>query len=84
MSETHKKMHRALNYFEHFLFLFSGCVSISAFASLIGVAIGIVNSVVGLKIYAITVGIKKYKSIITKKKKILNTIKVLSSKASID
>ena len=44
-------------------------VSISTFAPLIGISIGITSSAVGLKIYAITAGIKKYKSIIKKKKK---------------
>ena len=37
MSEKHKKVCRALNYFEHFLVLISavsGCVSVSAFANL--------------------------------------------------
>ena len=60
-----------LNYFEHFLVFVSavsGCVSISAFASLVGVPKAIiVSSAVGLKIYVIAARIKKYKSI-TKKK----------------
>ena len=66
----------------------TGCVSISAFASLVCVPFGITSSAVGLKICAITAGIKKYKSIIKKKKKKhdkavllgkdkLNTIEVL-------
>ena len=46
----------------------AGCLSISAFASLFVNPIDIVSSVVTLKIYVITVGIKKYKSIIKKKK----------------
>ena len=40
MSEKHKKVCRSLNYFEHFLifiFNFRGCVSFSAFASLVNV-----------------------------------------------
>ena len=39
MSKKHKKVYRVLNYIEHLLILIStvsGCVSISAFASLIG------------------------------------------------
>ena len=44
------------------------CVSISTFASLFGIPIGITNSAVGLKNCAITAGIKKYKSIIKKTK----------------
>ena len=65
-SKKHKKVCTTLNYIEYFLILAStinGCVSISAFASLIGIPIGITNSAIGLKICAITVGIKKYKSI---------------------
>ena len=42
---------------------------VKSFASLIGIPIGITSFVIGLKICAITVGIKKYKSIIEKKKK---------------
>ena len=40
MSEKHEKIYRALNYFEYFLICIStvsGCVSISAFYSLVGV-----------------------------------------------
>ena len=40
-----------------------GCVSISAFASLVGISIGITSSVIGLKICVITAAIKKYNSI---------------------
>ena len=46
----------------------TGCVSISAFASLIGTPIKITSSAIELKIYVISAGIKKYKSIIKKKK----------------
>ena len=47
----------------------TGCVSISAFPSLTGFPVCIVSSSVGLKNCAITEGIKKYKSIIKKKRK---------------
>ena len=47
----------------------SGCVSISAFASLVGVPIGVTSSAIGLKICAITAGIEKYKSINKKRKR---------------
>ena len=47
----------------------TGCVSISAFTSLVAVPVGITISAVGLKICVITAGTKKYKSIIKKKKK---------------
>ena len=47
----------------------AGCVSISAFALLVCVSVGITSSAVEINICAIIVGIKKYKSIIKKKKK---------------
>ena len=70
----------------------TGCVWISPHASLVFVPVAITSSTVGIKICAITAGIKKYKSIIKKKKKKhdeivllgkgkLNTIEVLISKA---
>ena len=71
MSKKYKKVCTTLNYIEHFLILAStitGCISITAFSSLIGIPIGITSSVIGLKICAIAAGIKKYKSIIKKKK----------------
>ena len=67
MSKKHEKVCRALNYFELcliFISAVSGCVSISAFASLVGVPVGTTSSAAGLKICAITTGIKKYKPII--------------------
>ena len=57
MSEKNKKTCRALNYF--FICAVSGCVSISAFGSLAGVPVATVSSAVGLRIYAITVGVNK-------------------------
>ena len=65
------------------------------FCFLFGIPIGITSSAIGLKICAINAGIKKYKSIIKKRKKKhdkivllakskLNNIKVLISKALID
>ena len=51
--------------------------SISAFASLVGIPIGITSSSIGLKICVITAGIKQYKSIIKKKKKKRDKIVVL-------
>ena len=71
-SKKHKKVYRVLNYIDLLLIVISaitGCVSISTFASYICISIGITSSSIGLKISAITVGIKKCKSIITKKKK---------------
>ena len=62
---------------------------------MLGVPVGITSSEIGLKFYAITAGIKKYKSIIKKKKKKhdkitlrakfkFSSIEVLISKALID
>ena len=98
MSEKYKKTCKYLNYAKNVLILSSTvavCVSISAFASLVCIPVGITSSAVGINICAITAGIKKYKSIIKKKKKKhnrimllgkdkLNAIEVLISKALID
>ena len=53
-----------------------GCVSISVFATWVGTPIGITSSAIGLKICVITSVIKKYSSVIKKKKK--NHDKILS------
>ena len=94
MSEKHKKVCAALSYTETLSSTIAGCTSIFYFPSLTGISIGITSSAVGLKTCAITAGIKKYKSIIKKKKKKrdkiilltkskLNSIEVLISKALI-
>ena len=72
ISKKYKKICTTLNYVEHFLILGStitGCIWISAFTSLVAIPIRITSSAIGLKICAITAAIKKYKSIIKKKKK---------------
>ena len=72
MKKKHKKYCTTLNYVEQVLILASaitGYISISAFTSLIGIPLEITSSATGLKICAIAAGIKKYKSIIRKKKK---------------
>ena len=72
ISKKHKKVCRVLNYTDHSLIVIStitGCISISAFASLVGIPIRIASSTIGLNICVITAGIKKYKSIIKKKRK---------------
>ena len=79
MSKKHKKVCRVLNYINHSLVAIStinGCVFTSTFASLVGIPIGITSSVIGLKICVITPGIKKYKSIIKKKRR--NNIALLA------
>ena len=98
MNKKHKKTCKYLDYVEHLLIFIStvtGCVSISAFTSLVVVPVGITSSAVGIKMYAITAGIKNYKSVIEKKKRKhdeivllgkakLNTIEVLIFTSLID
>ena len=96
MSERYKKTCEYLNYVEHLLILVSTVTSgssVSAFASIVASPVGITSSAVGIKIYAITAGIKKCKSIKKKRnhdkivllgKDKLNTIKVLICKALIN
>ena len=70
-------------YIEDLLILAStvtGCVSVSVFASLVGIAIVITSFAVAIKICAITAGTKKYESIIKKKKKKYNKIVLLVKK----
>ena len=57
------------NYIEHFTLAstITGCISISAFASLTNIPIEITSSAIGLKICVIAAEIKKYKSTIKKK-----------------
>ena len=72
MSIKHKKICTTLNYIEYFLivaFTITGCISISSFASLVDIPIGITSSAIELKVSAITAEIKSCKSIIKKKKK---------------
>ena len=70
--EKYSKTSMCLNYVVHLLILAStitSWVSISAFASLFFVPVDNTGSAVGINICATTGGIKKYKSIIKKKKK---------------
>ena len=98
MNRKHKKVCATLNYIEHFHILVSpvnGCISSSVLAPLFGIPVGITTSAIGLKMCSITAGMKKYKSIIKKKKKKhdkivslakakLNNIEVLIRKTLID
>ena len=96
MSKKHKKVCATVNYIEYLLilaFTITGCISISASASLADIPIGITSSAIRLKICAITAAIKNYKSIIKKKKHVkivlsakskLSSIKVLIYQALID
>ena len=97
-SKKHKKVCRVLSYFDNSLIVIStitGCVSISAFASLVGSPIAITSSPIALKICVITTGIKKHKSINKKNKgkhdktvlvakSKLNSIELLIAKILID
>ena len=94
-----KKTCKYLNYIDHLLVLVSTVtvsVSISTFASLACIPVGITSCVVGIKICAITAGIKKTKSTIQKQKRNkhdniallrknkLDSIEILISKTLID
>ena len=62
LSKKHRKLSTFLNYIAHLLIVISTiteCVSISAFAFLLGIPISVTSSGIGLKICAITSGIKK-------------------------
>ena len=62
MSKKHEKVYRVLNYIENLLILLStvsGCVSVSAFAALVGIPMEITSSAIGLEICVITAAIKK-------------------------
>ena len=66
VSKKHKKIGMTINYIEELLSLASGvtrCVSISAFNSLVGILRDVRRSAAGLKIIAITAGIKKHSKI---------------------
>ena len=98
MRKKYKKTCKCLIYVENLLALAStvtNCVSVSTFASLFDIALGITSSAVEINICAITAGIEKCKSMTKKKKKKhdkivlsiidkLNTITVLIYKALID
>ena len=60
--KKHKNVCTTLNYVENYPILAStitGCNSISSFASLVGILIGVTSSAVGLKFCVITAGIKR-------------------------
>ena len=74
MSEVYKKKYKHWNNVELLIILVSavtGRVPISAFASLVCVPVGIMSSAVGIKICEITAEIKKDKSIMKKKRRII-------------
>ena len=97
MSKKHKKVCRVMNYIDHSVIVISiinGCISISDFASLVGISIEITSQAIELKTCVVTARTKKYKSIIKKKNSLmkilllakskLNRIEILIYKALID
>ena len=70
ISKEHKKVCTALNYIKHLLIsasVLTECVSISPFASLVGIPIDIASPAVRLKICVVISSIKKYQSVIKKR-----------------
>ena len=69
--DKNKKFWTTLSYIErpNLAFSVTVCISISPFASLIDISKGIMSSIIGPNLCAIIARIKKYKSIIKKKRK---------------
>ena len=91
MSKKHKNVCPVLNYIEHLLILIStvtGWVSISVFAFLAGIPIGITSSAIVLKNCTITAGIikkmKKNDKIVLLAKSQFNSLEAFISKALLD
>ena len=62
LCKKHKKVCKILNYTEHFLILASAitrCVSISVFADLVSISIGLKSSAIGLNSFAIAAAMNK-------------------------
>ena len=70
--KSRKRFLRFLNYTGHLLILAStvtGCVLISAFASLVSIPVGFASSATTMKIYIIIAGLKSISQQLKKKKK---------------
>ena len=81
MNKKHKRTFIVLNYIEHLLILSSvitGCVSISAFGSLVAIPVGITSCATVLKNFQTTAGTKNYKSMIKKIRKKHDKIELLA------
>ena len=63
------------------VFTITGCVPISTFTSLVFIPIDIESSAVDLKIYSITACVKKYKSIIKKRRRKRDKIVLLAKQS---
>ena len=97
-SKKQAKVFTAWNYIDHLLILVSliiGYTSISSFATLVDIAVGIASTSVGLKFFVMTAETRKYKSINKEEgkkhdkvvllvKTKLNSLEVLISRALID
>ena len=68
MSKKHKKGISEIKLLLELSSAVSGCVLISSFAYLVSIPIGIIRYAWELKVCVIASGIKKYKSIINKKR----------------
>ena len=63
------------------VFTITECVSISTFTSLVCIPIDIESSAVDLKIYSVTACVKKYKSIIKKRRRRRDKIVLLAKQS---
>ena len=83
--DKNKKFWTTLSYIErpNLAFSVTVCISISPFASLIDISKGIMSSIIGPNLCAIIARIKKYKSIIKKKRK-KHDKKALLAKTNLD
>ena len=87
MSNNYKKVCTTLNYVEHFLILVSvvtGCISVSAFASLLDIPTWITSFAIRFRICGITSAIKKKKKMKHDKIVLLAKTKWNRRKALID
>ena len=83
MCKKHKKVCTTLNYIEHSYFSFCSYWMYFNFCfRFFDIPVGITSSAKGLKICAITAGIKKYKSLIKEKKKKNDEIVLLAKTKS--
>ena len=74
MCRKQRKVYKTVNYIKHFRVRASpitGCISIFAFVSLLGISLWIKSFAIGLKICATATGTKTFKSTIKKKKSLV-------------
>ena len=78
MSRKHKNVCTTLNWLKTFLFQLLQILGVFQYLLLLGIRIGITSSAIRVKTCAIVVGIKKYRSIIKKKKKNHDKVELLA------